>query len=361
MASPSFHIFDKVTMMKLLNRPVVVWLVTCFGITFMPCYSYAFVTPALINAKERTLLKLQPQISTRSIITTKTATHPTRSRSIKLYSSPSNNNGDDDDVNFSRKVQLRAEAESPFVKVRFFAYVVAAGGSFTSLAISLARIAAALSGINADLMNESLFNAGIDLVVLAAVAFFYKNDMEAEQSRLKRASKGAEIAKLNVRVSKRALNGDLDPNDNSTFMTTLASLRRGRGIEKRVAIVAAGLDKIKQVVADVNEMDDDLDLNDLLIVPLVLPNISTPDESSSTSTTPKSLALPVLVGEGWKEFIKEEVEEANSQGVDVQSDGLCIILKKNGRVGQRTKGINLESLVGNVVSRREAGMDVTNI
>ena len=37
------------------------------------------------------------------------------------------------------------------------------GGALTSLFLSLARIAAASSGINPDLMQESLINAGVDL------------------------------------------------------------------------------------------------------------------------------------------------------------------------------------------------------
>ena len=116
-----------------------------------------------------------------------------------------------------------------------------------------------------------------------------------------------------------------------------------------------------QALSDIKKMDDDLEFNDLLIVPFVLPNI---DPVAGIETpAPKSLALPVVVGDGggWKDFIEEEVTEAKRQGVDVQEEGLCVILKKNGRVGQRTKGISLSNLIGNVVSRREAGMDVTNI
>jgi hypothetical protein len=220
----------------------------------------------------------------------------------------------------------------------------AAGGAFTSLA-----------GVNTDLMGESLLNAGIDAVVLMAVALFYKQDTEAEQSRLKRATKGAEIAKLTLRASKSIL-GDVE---DGTFTTSLASLRRGRGIEKRVVIVAAGSEKIDQVIDDARKLDDELELNDLLVVPLVLPAGVAP--LLEESTAPKSAATPVSVGNSWKEFIEGEMAEAISQGVDVEKEGLCVILKKNGRVGQRTRGIFLDNLVGNVVSRRNAGMDVTNI
>ena len=80
-----------------------------------------------------------------------------------------------------------------------------------------------------------------------------------------------------------------------------------------------------------------------------------------TNDLPSCVAAPVSVGNNWKRFVTEESMEAVEQGVDVEKDGFCVILKKNGRVGQRTRGIFLNNLVGNVVARKEAGMDVTNI
>lgn len=263
------------------------------------------------------------------------------------------------DDEFSREVRLRAEAESPFVKVRYFFYLNAAGGAFTSLAISLARIAAALGGVNTDLMDESLRNAAIDIAGLAVVAVLWRRDQEAEQSRLKRASKGAEIAKLTVRASKQLM-GDVE---DGTFTTSLASLRRGRGIEKRVVIAAAGSEKIAQVLRDAEALRDEMDMNDLVIVPVVMPRGVAPEITPDPSTPlAPCVALPVTVaGTSWRDFVLEEADEAIKQGVNVEEDGICVILKKNGRVGQRTKGIFLQNLVGNVVARREAGMDVTNI
>ena len=83
---------------------------------------------------------------------------------------------------YSREVRLREEAESPFRKVRYFFYLNAAGGAFTSLAISLARIAAALSGVNTDLMDESLRNAAIDIAGLTVVGYLYKRDQDADRT-----------------------------------------------------------------------------------------------------------------------------------------------------------------------------------
>jgi len=256
---------------------------------------------------------------------------------------------------FSRKVRLRAEAESPFVKVRYFFYLTGAGGAFTSLAISLARIAAAASGVNADLMDESLRNAAIDVAGLIVLAGLWRRDQTAETSRQRRAAKGAEIAKLSVRASKRLL-GDVE---DGTFTTSLASLRRGRGMDKRVIIAAAGDEKICQVLQDAQALQNEMEFNDLVLVPIVLPRGKAPD--TSLESIPSCVALPVGVGSSWRDFVEEEVAEAARQGVNVEEDGICVVLKKNGRVGQRTKGIFLQNLVGNVVARRDAGMDVSNI
>jgi hypothetical protein len=209
------------------------------------------------------------------------------------------------------------------------------------------------------LMDESLRNAAIDLVGFVACGFLYKRDLDAEQSRLKRATKGATVAKLSVRASKKLMVGEEYENndDESTFTTTLASLRQGRGIEKRVLIAAAGSERIAQVLKEAKELEDDMYFNDLVVVPIVMPRGVAPEHD----VLPACVATPVSAGNNWKQYIEDEAAEAIKQGVDIEKEGICIILKKNGRVGQRTKGIFLGNLLGNVVARREAGMDTTNI
>jgi hypothetical protein len=276
---------------------------------------------------------------------------------------------------YSLEVRLREETESPFRKVRFFFYITLAAGAATSLAVSMSRIAAAAAGVNTDLMDESLINAAVDLTGLVVLGFLYQRDVDAEQSRLKRATKGAKVARLSVRASKQLVLGVDDSSSSSsadddngdaaaatgTFTTSLASLRQGRGIEKRVVIAAAGSDKIAQVLRDAKELEDDMELNDLVLVPVVMPKGVAPELAALDFAMPASVATPVAVGSNWKDYVDDEAAEAIKQGVDIEKEGFCIILKKNGRVGQRTRGIFLNNLVGNVVARREAGMDVTNI
>ena len=267
---------------------------------------------------------------------------------------------------YSRELLLREEAESPFRKVRFFFYASLGAGAMVSLLVSVTRVAAALSGINTDLLQESAINVGVDAVGLVVLAFLWRNDVQAQESRLKRASKGAELAKLKVRGSKSMMEGYISADDssdssdttaNETFTTSLASLRRGRGIEKRVIIAAGGKKKIAAVLDNVRKLEDALVLNDLLVVPVELPRISAPEVP--LDDLPPCVALPV--GQSWNVVVGDEVEQAVDQGLNVEEDGFCVILKKNGKVGQRTKGVFLENMVNEVTMRRDAGMDVKNI
>lgn len=278
--------------------------------------------------------------------------------------------GDSGDGNgkkqYSRDLYLREEAESPFRKVRFFVYTVLAGGALTSLAVSGARVAAGLSGINTDLLSESLTNVAVDVVGLGLLAVLFQRDLEAQESRLKRASKGAELAKLQVRASKRLVaESDLVESRKpagaadgrtETFTVNLSSLRRGRGIEKRVVIAVGGSERVSKVLDEASRLRDQLEISDLLVVPVVLPSGGAPEV---TQSLPDCVALPV--GASWLAVVQDEAEEARKQGVDVSKDGFCVILKKNGRVGQRTKGIFLAQMVGEVESRKAKGFDVANI
>ena len=319
-----------------------------------------------------------------------------RVQTTPLFSNNNNKPQQDQLITYSRDLLLREEIESPFRKVRYFFYIASIGGCLTSLALSVARILAALSGINEDLLQESLQNAGIDLAVLLLVAVFWKRDYEAQQSRLKRAAKGAEFAKLAIRGSASLLAGDggdafltedyrrqqtvaalsgssgtgttmgdstsAGKSSNKPITIPLSALRRGRGIEKRVVIVAAGKAKIRTVLqeAAMQQLGPALLESDLIIVPVVLPQATAPLGLEKELLDQSWIALPAGGG-NWKAVLDDEAGQAASQGVNVDTDGFCIVLKKNGRVGQRTKGIYLDRMCGEVSQRKDMGLDVANI
>jgi hypothetical protein len=279
----------------------------------------------------------------------------------------------DDPPEYSRDIILREEAESPFRKIRFFAYASFSAAAATSLLISGTRVLAALNGINTDLLEESLYNCGIDLVGIVVLALAWQQDVIAQNSRFKRAAKGAELAKLNVKVSKSILN-DSDMTETevtersvSRFTTSLASLRRGRGMEKRVVIAVGNTNRIQSIINEAMQIKVALQENDLLIVPVIIepPNgtIQPLPMEMDVDTLPDCIALPATAATSgsWKIVITDEMEEAMKQNINVYDEGFCVILKKNGRVGQRTRGIYLSNMVGDVTQRREAGMDVINI
>lgn len=268
------------------------------------------------------------------------------------------------DREYSREIRLREEAESPFRKVRLFLYAAILGGAFTSLAVSTARIAAGMSGINTDLLEQSAINAGVDVAGIVLFGFLFKRDVDAQESRLKRAAKGAEFAKLTIRGSPVLLEGAVGAASGqlagkAAMTAPLSSLRRGRGVDKRVVIASAGKDKIKEVLEDTCNLAESLMLNDLVVVPVVYPQGTAPLGLDIELLEQDCVALPA--GGNWRSIINDEASEAISQGVDIENEGFSIVLKKNGRVGQRTKGIYLGRMVGEVTERRAAGMDVSNI
>jgi hypothetical protein len=263
------------------------------------------------------------------------------------------------DKNYSKEVRLREEAEAPFQKVRFFIYSALLGGSLISLLVCAARIAAGLNGINTDLLDESLRNAVIDVCGIIILSFLLKNDFDAQESRLKRASKGAELASLTVK-GKASFFSD----QNQGYKTLkLSSFRTGRGIDKRPVICVAGHEKISEVVSDLMDtpLQEALISNDLVVIPVEIPDSKAPEGISDDLIKCDLIAIPSVTGSVWKAFVDEEASEALKQGVDVKNEGFAIILKKNGRIGQRTSGINLRKMVGEVQDRKGSGMDVTNI
>ena len=366
---------NKIPMFLLLLLEATTLLLTSCGGSNNCCFVQAFLHPShhgqpsissKVLSNSKSTIRLPPPVPSPLVVQFRRNKRTTTSCQWMSSLPP------EGEPEYSREVRLREEAESPFRKIRYFFYLNIAGGATTSLFISIARIAAGLNGVNVDLLEESIRNAIIDIIGLVGVYYFWKQDQTAEESRLKRATKGAELAKLTVRASKTLLLRDVDVDVDDgiiggTFTTTLSSFRRDRGIEKRIVIAVGGKDKIQQVMREVQELQPELAANDLVLVPVVFPEGIAPilegDASSTTSSPPPgNVAFPVTVGNNnWKLLVDDESAEATSQGVNIEEDGFCIVLKKNGRVGQRTRGINLDNMVGNVIARKEAGMDVTNI
>eukprot|EP01041_Mallomonas_annulata_P012821 gene12821-27034_t len=278
-------------------------------------------------------------------------------RSTHLYQSDE----EEETVNvYTTKQVLKEETEAPFRKVRLFLYFALIGAAGIGSVIGITKLLAVMAGARSEDMQTLLTNLGINLGGIPILLYLYNRDISAQNSRLERIRKGGSLAGLKVKIGSKE----------SPQVVKLSDLRRDRGIEKRVVIVAATKDLLESsLLSSVKEADNILS-NDLLIIPLVLS--STPDSESLVVSAPSldtmlkdvppenqlhigiAIALPA-----WQSVIKDEIAK---QQKEARSKGVTIVVKKNGKVGSRRFGVPIwETLVEDVRNRKEAGLDITNI
>mmetsp|Transcript_2200 Transcript_2200/g.6628 ORF Transcript_2200/g.6628 Transcript_2200/m.6628 type:complete len:315 (-) Transcript_2200:253-1197(-) len=254
---------------------------------------------------------------------------------------------------------LREETEAPFRKPRLFLYVAAAGSAGIGGAVTLANLVGALaSGVRLEDLAEPLRNLAIDAVGLVGAGALIKGDLDSQQKRMARLEAGRRLARLRVRLQR--------PSDTSTV--SMSDLRSGRGRDSRVVIVLGARDVIEASLATAEPLSSSLRERDLLVVPAAL------DGGRRLAAEPPAhaqglphVALPTGAGE-WAEYIAEvEGARLEAQGIDLKTQAVAVVLKKNGRVGQRALvdeaqgGVPWGALIGDVDRRSNAGMDVTNI
>ena len=153
----------------------------------------------------------------------------------------------------------------------------------------------------------------------------------------------------------------------------LSDLRRDRGIEKRVVIVAAPKLLLRESLASSIEESTSLVSNDLIIAPLIIEELEGKDYTLTATSLEamipdipnlieyEHLGLPLVLA-SWNSVIKKELSAAIKQTPEALQKGVTIIIKKNGKVGSRRLGVPLwSSLASDVSERAERGLDVTNI
>ncbi|CAM9924391.1 unnamed protein product [Ascophyllum nodosum] len=268
------------------------------------------------------------------------------------------------------KMRLRVEAESPFRKVRIFifsAFVISATVGFI---VSGTRLLALTAGINQGQDFQELgTNIVIDLAAIGISAWQVKRDVDAQDGRLARMEIGAKLAGLKIRLQQ----------EDDKSMVTLSALRRDRGRDKRVAVLVGGLETVRESLESALPYGEALETSDILIVPLVLEARPGGGSAGAPATDPSRfqasgrendleaavgrahVAMPVALNR-WQEYVDTEVETALSQGIDPLNQGFSLVLKKNGRIGARSKGCPpWGTLVSDVKNRELRGMDTKNI
>lgn len=272
---------------------------------------------------------------------------------------------------YTQKQLLKEETEAPFRLVRIYFYASLLAAASLSAFICLTKILAVSSGNSSGDLTALFQNLGVNLVGIPVLAYLWKRDLDGRKSILERIQKGGSLAGLNI---KTVVNKE-------PMVVKLADLRRDRGIDKRVVIVAATKDLLKTSLMTSVPLSKSLVQNDLLIVPMAIETgldgegsyqltassleallgVSAEDEGAPAPADLQHIGLPVFLNQ-WNAVIKKELEVAIKQQPGALSKGITIVIKKNGKVGTRRFGVPIwEALVDDVESRAQAGLDVRNI
>ena len=335
-------------------------------------------------------------------VTSLTVTRP-RSFAPPRHAPPRAANSD-----FTEVQRLRAEAESPFSQVRLFAFPVLFAAASIATYFGGTSLLASSLGVR-EASETGVQDLLIDLASMGATGYLWRRETQIRDSRLKRIAFGSKIAAL--RVFQLVADGADSVRPDQAV--TLASLRRGRGQARRVVLVCAAEDGIAASLDAACAVAKELAEADFLIVPLVIasgskaaePRLKRPTLEmlqslargsswlaevsaslgeggaaarvpSTTETQPAlpwdeakpdalgtwPVALPQSEGDAWTSALAPELEQAAKQDATILDRGLTIVLKKNGRVGNRRLGTpDWRALISDVEGRRAAGLDVVNI
>ena len=274
---------------------------------------------------------------------------------------------------YSTKQILKEETEAPFRSLRKFIYISLLAGAGLGLAITIIKLILPSSNDN---ISELVNNLGINGGGVILLLYLLNRENIAQQALLERIKKGGSLAGLRVRLSSiPSLSSQEDENSNSNLVVKLSDLRRDRGIEKRVVIVAAPKELLRSSLETSLIESKNLARNDLLIVPLCIEMEDNDYKLTASSLNAlvgnddktinemEHLGLPIGIN-SWNQVIKYELNTAIKQiGLkDALDKGITIVLKKNGKVGSRRFGVPLWSQLSSEVENRESlGLDISNI
>ena len=299
--------------------------------------------------------------------------------------------------------KLRAEVESPFSQVRLFALPVLFVGALIATYFAATGLLASAVGAR-DPSPDGVTDLLIDLASVGTTGYLWRRETQVRDSRLKRIAFGSKMAALRI-TQLNPVEGTLRPG----ARVTLADLRRGRGQARRVVLLLAPEETLKESLAAACAIPTELASADFLIVPLIAANAgaaltltapslemlqalarpevlsaaaqaAAPSVEARVATSKETqpplpwdaalvdskgdwpIALPNVGGDEWSSALSSDLEQAVKQDASALTRGLTLILKKNGRVGTRRLGMpNWDGLLADVEGRRRAGLDVTNI
>eukprot|EP00930_Biecheleria_cincta_P087328 TRINITY_DN76572_c0_g1_i1.p1 TRINITY_DN76572_c0_g1~~TRINITY_DN76572_c0_g1_i1.p1 ORF type:complete len:350 (+),score=52.86 TRINITY_DN76572_c0_g1_i1:78-1127(+) len=251
---------------------------------------------------------------------------------------------------FSR-ARLRSEtADFGFSKTGAFLYIVLTIGAFISLFFALPRYVASFFGIKSRVMPVSGSNeADIVLGIVAAGFFGYlaKQEWDQESTTEQRMEEAELVAKLVVDVSGAV--------QESVQLGNLRMSKAGAEGQRRVVFCLGSQQFCEACLDAAAPSSQAINKAGFLLVPVPLAADAGEDAPIDTtalatiagraSQAPwdllgSRLALPKVAASDWGDwdgFCDGEVRRAREQQLD-PARGLVVLVRTNGRIGQRIKG-----------------------
>lgn len=264
-------------------------------------------------------------------------------------------------IDASTRSRLLSESIAPWRTLRLFLYGSLGSGAAVGGLITLAGVAAGLSGARSDLdLNTEFLNLAIDFGAVAIFAFLAKwdfdqsnelNDKVKEKIQQKKENKVIRKAMKEREQTLSKLNLEIRvTEDGSTQTAAVEAIQTGG--KQHMIVVAGGKKAIRDALLGANILKMEFSIRDVIIVPYELGKTKEQKEdeaklkpvgsgfgkdSRPTWETQPYVAQPV--GEGWDEFIQAEVDDAVQQnGEKVKEDGVAIVVSNTGEIIRRGVG-----------------------
>ncbi len=264
-------------------------------------------------------------------------------------------------IDVNTRSRLLSESIAPWRTVRLFAYIALGSGAFIGGLITLSGVAAAMSGARSDVdFNTEYLNLAIDFGAVAVFAALTKWDLGKADELNKKVEEKIEQKKQN-KVIRKAMKEreqtlgklNLEIRVSADGATQVAAVEAVQTGGKQNMIVVVGKRKaIRDALLGAKILKTEFAMRDVLIVPYeigknqkkadqddkVRPDGSGFGEDSRPSwETQPYVAQPA--GEGWDEYINDELEDAVAQnGESVKDDGIAIVVANTGEIIRRGVG-----------------------
>lgn len=251
------------------------------------------------------------------------------------------------------RTKLVSESIAPWRTLRLFLYASLGSGAALGGFITLAGVAAAISGARTDLdLNTEYLNLAIDFGAVAVFAVAAKFDLDKgaelqdkvdEKIEQKKQQKGA-VREMKKR-EKTLQNLELEIQVSLDGATKTAAVRDLQlGAQQNMIIVAGPRKACRDALIGANLQKMDFAMSNVLVVPYdteeASGNAAAPSggfgERPAYETQPY-VARPT--GDDWVEYIKEEMVDAVEQfGEGAKEEGIAIVVAKTGNVVRRGVG-----------------------